>query len=189
MKIFTKIREAAIAALVGVGLFGLVVGPAAALVLPPSYAPRQFPDQMTHYLRFTVNFNSCVPVGNCSFKVGALPYNAFITRVTSIVPTAFGSTTNSIALGTASGGGQIVAAITATAAVNTPTAGTVVAAENNTGNGATQTGTNGGFDVWATMSFTGTAPSTGTAVVVIEYFAPNDGSCQPVPMTATAGAC
>jgi hypothetical protein len=36
---------------------------------------------------------------------------------------------------------------------------------------------------------TGAAPSAGQAVIVLEYFAPNDGTCAPVPIGATAAAC
>ena len=191
MKIITKIREAAVAALVAFGLFGLLAGPAAALSIPPNYAPRMFPDQMVHYVRFTVNFNSCVYVSStCSFKVGALPYNAWLARLDYQGFTAFGSSTNTISIGTASGGAQILAAtaFTATVAYTTSAAFAGVGI-SVTGNGTTQSGGNGGFDIWVTNTFTGTAPTAGQAVFVLEYIAPNDGSCQPVPMGATATAC
>ncbi len=58
-----------------------------------------------------------------------------------------------------------------------------------TGNGIAQTGPNGGFDVWATLTATTGAPTAGSAQYVIEFIAPNDGSCAPVPAGATAPAC
>lgn len=191
------VRQSAAAFIVGLGLGSLLVGPFAfALTIPPQFAPRQFPTQQVHYLRFTVNFNSCplpATAGNCSFKVGALPYNSYVVRAHQQVTVAFNSTTtDTLAIGTASGGAQLVAA----QSTHATTAGlplTVVAANLGlvaTGFNATQTGADGGFDVWATIAYTGATPaSAGQAIVIIEYFAPNDGSCAPVPMTATAGAC
>ena len=58
------------------------LSPALALTAPPTFNPRMFQTQQTHYLRFTVNFNSCA-FGTglvCTAKVGNLPYNAFIVR-------------------------------------------------------------------------------------------------------------
>jgi hypothetical protein len=158
-----------------------------------NFPPRLFLSQQTHYLRFTVNFNSCVLVSNtCSYKVGAVPYNAFIVRGYQQVTTAFNSgTTDTLAIGTASGGAQLVAAQT----VHAGTAGlplTIVAANLGlvaTGNNAAQTGADGGFEIYATYAQTGAAPTAGVAVVILEYFAPNDGSCIAVPLAATAGPC
>jgi hypothetical protein len=163
-----------------------------ALVLPPQFAPRMYTEQQTHYLRFSVNFNSCVLVANtCSVKVGALPYNAFVVRAYQQVYTAFNSgTTDTLAVGTASGGGQLVAA----QSVHAATAGlplTVVAANLGsaaTGNGIAATGTNGGFDVWAVYAQTGAAPTAGSAAIIIEYIAPNDGSCPTVSIIGGTGA-
>lgn len=191
-----RVRDCLIAGLVGLGIGSMIVGPVAnALTTPPNFAPRSFPDQVTHYIRFSVPFNACVPVGNCSVKVGALPYNAYLLRINVQGVTAFGSTTNLIALGTTSGGTNIMAALTGFQAAVNATTGTIVAANagvgngSGVGNGATQTGGDGGFDVWATLSFTGSAPAAGLAVFVIEYAAPNDGTCIPVPMNATATGC
>jgi hypothetical protein len=63
-----------------------------------------------------------------------------------------------------------------TAAYDTGFAG---AGELVTGAGATATGVNGGFDLYAVYT-TGAASSQGTqgqAVFVIQYIAPNDGRC------------
>jgi hypothetical protein len=192
-KLLSKLWQGACAALVGLSLFGLLAGPAAALTNPPSYAPRQFPTQQTHYLRFVVNFNSCpLPAspGSCNFKVGALPYNAWLLRLTYQGITAFGSTTNNISIGTASAGTQILAATDFhTAVALTQSTSFAGAGQGATGNGASQTGGDGGFDVWINLAYTGAAPSAGQAVFLLEFAAPNDGLCAPVPMNTTAGAC
>lgn len=184
--------------LVGLG-FALFATAALALTVPPQYSPRVFPSQQTHYLRFTFNFNSCViPAGAavCTVKVGALPYNAFLTAIHWQIITVFNPTTSAtISLGT-----------TATAAVNIKTALNVFtgqattagldtafagAGELVTGSGATSTGANGGFDVNATYTTgaNGSQGTTGQIVFVIEYIAPNDGTCAPVPLGSTAVAC
>jgi hypothetical protein len=65
------------------------------------------------------------------------------------------------------------------------------AGEAVTGNGATATGIDGGFDIYATYTV-GAAGSQGTqgqVIFVIQYIAPNDGSCGPVALGATATAC
>ena len=65
------------------------------------------------------------------------------------------------------------------------------AGELTTGAGATATGTNGGFDIYATYTV-GAAGSQGTqgqAVFILQYISPNDGSCVNVPLGATAAAC
>jgi hypothetical protein len=187
-------RQSAAAFLIGLGVGSFLIGPAAlALVVPQQFSPRIFPTQQVHYTRFVVQFNDCVLVSNtCSTKRAAVPYNAYILRVSQQVTTAFNSaTTDTLALATASGGGQIVAAQT----VHAQTAGlplTVVAANLGiaaTGNGITPTGGNGGFDIWAVYAQTGAAPTAGVAVIVIEWIAPNDGSCVLVPLGATSPAC
>lgn len=180
------------------GLVAAVVSAtgALALTIPPNFAPRMFQEQMTHYLRFTVNYNSCVlSSGSCTFKVGAVPYNAWIVRGYQQIVTSFNSgTTDTIAIGvTSTNANELVAAqsvhsgggggATALTVVSTA-AGTVV-----TGDNATSTGGNGGFDIWVKYAQTGAAPTAGSASYVLEYFAPNDGSCGPVPLGSTAGAC
>jgi hypothetical protein len=74
---------------------------------------------------------------------------------------------------------------------------TVVAANLGiaaTGNGITATGANGGFYLWLTVTEGAasgmTEATAGTIVVVVEYFAGNDGGCLSfVAMGATAPAC
>jgi hypothetical protein len=162
-------------------------------ISPRSYVPRTFNTQQTAYLRFTVAFNSCAPAGNCTAKVGTLPYNAFLLRVYYQGETAFGSTTNLISLGTtATTAVNIMAAVTGFQALVAPVQGTIVAGNLGvvlTGNTIAQTGAEGGFDVYATMTFTGSAPTAGLAAFVLEYASPNDGTCTAVPLAATAVGC
>jgi hypothetical protein len=183
----------------GVGLAlmatSAMVFPAAALTVPPTFAPRLFPNQQTHYLRFSVNFNSCplpASAGSCNFKVGALPYNAFIVRGYIQVTTAFNSTTtDTLNLGTASGGAQLVSAQSTHAAIASTALTLVSAGLTPTGNNTVSTGADGGFDVWANIAYTGASAATaGAATVILEYFAPNDGSCiQTVPFGGSSGPC
>lgn len=172
---------------------GLTLATAAfALTAPPTYSPRAFQTQQLHYMRFTVNFNSCVLVSNtCSFKVGALPYNAWLVSASQQIITSFNSgTTDTVALATASGGAQLVAAQSVHGSAGDATALTLVhPGIASVGSGASQTGAEGGFDVWAVYAQTGAAPTAGQAVYLIQYAAANDGSCAPVPLGATAGAC
>ena len=166
-----------------------------ALTAPPTFPPRYFQTQQTHYVRFTVNFNSCVPVaGACSFKIGALPYNAFVVRGYQQIIANFNSgTTDSVSLGvTAGNANELVAAQsvhTGAGAVTPLTLAATGSGTQATGAGATQTGTNGGFDIWVKYAQTGSPPTTGQAVIVLEYFAPNDGACGPVPNGTIAAAC
>jgi D-alanyl-D-alanine dipeptidase len=190
-------RKLTIAGMLGAGLITALIAPAQA---QRSFAVRSFPDQQVHYWRFTVNFNSCqlpAAAGNCSVRVGALPYNAFMLRATQQVTVAFNSTTtDTLALGTTSGSGNIVAAQSThaagpAAALTLANPGLGAVGAGVTGNGAAQTAQlGGGFDIWATIAYTGaTAANAGQAIIVLEYAAPNDGSCAPVPANATAPAC
>jgi hypothetical protein len=177
-----------------VGLIGIATA-AFALTVPATFSPRQFQTQQTHYLRFTVNFNSCVLAsGSCTFKVGAVPYNSFMIRGYQQIITSFNSlSTDTIAIGvTSTNGNELVAAQSVHGASGGATTLTIVSTAAGTvvtGDGATSTGTDGGFDIWVKYAQTGTAPTAGQAVEVLEYFAPNDGSCAPVPLGSTAPAC
>lgn len=191
------VRQSAAALAVGAALGSLLTAPFVALALniPPQYAPRQFQTQQVHYLRFSVDFNSCVYVSlTCSFKVGALPYNAYILRVNNQVTTAWNAgTSQSIALGTSSAGVNIVASAATGPSTGGGTASTVVAASIGvaaTGNGIAQTGLDGGFDLWATITIVGALPTTGQTNYVLEYIAGNDGQCVPfVPLGSTSPGC
>jgi hypothetical protein len=97
-----------------------------------------------------------------------------------------------LSLGTASAGTQIVNGQDIKGAGTAGIAMTITAANLGiaaTGNGIAQTGANGGFDIWATVTYSGAAPSAGTIVFVVEYIGPNDGGCLYVPMGSTSGAC
>lgn len=178
-----------------------------ALVVPQNFAPRMFPSQQVHYLRFTVNFNDCTLVSNqCSVKRGAVPYNAWITRIQQEIITNFNSGTgDDMAIGTKTAvcavpgqaspcgatSGLLMAPVTLASGAGGATTATVLAGSagiNATGAGDTSTGGNGGFDIWTQYFQTGAAPSAGVVVYVIEYIAPNDGSCANVS-GATAAAC
>jgi hypothetical protein len=182
------LRIAAVVALAAV----LVAPFAKALTSPPTFAPRYYQTEQTHYFRFTANFNSCVLVSNtCSFKIGAFPYNAWLLRASQQIITSFNSaTTDTVALGTASGGAQLVAAQSVHGAAGDATALTIVhPGITSVGNGISQTGAGGGFELWVTYAQTGAAPTAGQAVYLFEFAAPNDGSCVAVPLGATSPAC
>jgi hypothetical protein len=188
--------------LVALGIASLIAGPALAttLTITPTQniPPRVAIDQQTQYVRFTYNFNQCplrAADTACSMRVTSLPYNAFVVSISKQIITTFNPTTSAtIAFGTSGQSAGLMAAFNvftgqSTAAVfDTAFAG---AGELVTGAGATPTGQNGGFDIYATYTV-GAAGSQGTqgqAIFVIQYIAPNDGSCAAVPLGATASAC
>jgi len=196
------LRIAAFALVVALSLFGLVAGPAFAttLTITPlqNIPPRMTGDPQVHYVRFTYNFNQCALRAAdtaCSMRVASLPYNAFLVAISKQIITTFNPTTSAtIAFGTSGQSANIMTGFNVftgqatTAAYDTAFAG---AGELVTGAGATPTGLNGGFDIYATYTV-GAAGSQGTqgqAIFVIMYIAPNDGSCTNVPLGATAGAC
>ncbi len=165
-----------------------------------NFPPRLFLSQQTHYIRINATFNAingtgCVLVsGSCTVLVGAVPYNSFIVRGYQQIITSFNSgTQDSLSVGvTSANANELVVAEGVRAAPGGATSLTIVAANlgiTATGNGATQTGGNGGFGIWVKYAQTGAAPTAGQAILVLEYFAPNDGTCTAVPMNATAGAC
>jgi hypothetical protein len=179
----------------GLALF-VTSGVALALTTPPSFSPRMFPSQQTHYLRFTINYNSCVLAsGSCTVKVGAVPYNAWILRAYQQIVTSFNSlSTDTIAIGvTSANGNELVAAQSVHGAAGGATTLTVISTAAGTvvtGDGATSTSTSAsGFDIWVKYAQTGTAPTAGTASYIMEYAAPNDGACSAVPIGSTAVAC
>jgi len=196
------LRIVAMALTVALALASLIAGPALAttLTLTPvnSLAPRMTTDQQTHYVRFAIDFNDCplrAADTACSFRVASLPYNAFLVAISKQIITTFNPTTSAtIAFGVAGQGTTVMAAFNVftgqatTAVYDTAFAG---AGELVTGSGATATGQNGGFDIYATYTV-GAAGSQGTqgrAVFIIQYIAPNDGDCLPVPLGATATSC
>jgi hypothetical protein len=192
--LFERFRQGIIGGLVGLGLGALLVGPAAiALTVPAQFAPRYFLTQQTHYIRFSLQFNSCVQASNiCTMKVpAALPYNSEVIRVTAVTNTAFNSTTSDVViLGTTLANTNEIVSSGCSIHTQAIVACTVLAAAGSaTGNLATQTGLDGGFDLFVRWTGGGGTPSTGNASIVIEYIAPNDGTCAPVPLGATAIGC
>ncbi|EJN14750.1 hypothetical protein PMI42_01724 [Bradyrhizobium sp. YR681] len=195
-------RSAALAALVALGIAGMGIGPIAAttLTLTPTntLAPRYYPEQLTHYVRFAVDFNDCplrAADTACSLRVATLPYNAFLVSISKQIITTFNPTTSAtIALGTSGQATNVMAAFNVFTGQSTAAAfdtGFAGAGELVTGSGATQTGANGGFDIYATYTV-GAAGSQGTqgrAIFIIQYIAPNDGDCVAVPAGATATSC
>jgi hypothetical protein len=168
---------------------------------------RQFPTQQTHYLRFMLTFSSCTPPSGltCYVRVGAMPYNSFITAIHiqtltnwSVVTTmAIGVSTGSGAANVPNGAIYGATAITTAGVEVTTTAAPLVGGLTALGNAAVINGpptvlvsggtqypnlvvpTTGGWDIYATLLGTATYPTSGLTVVVLEYIAPNDGSCQP----------
>lgn len=205
MKLLRYLRDAAIGAvtaltIVAVALFGVAPALATTLTINPtrSVPPRVFDSQQTHYVRFVYNYNQC-PLRSgdtaCSMRVTSLPYNAFVTTIHKQIITTFNPTTSAtIALGVSGQDTTLMAAFNvftgqSTAAVTDT--GFAGAGELVTGAGATQTGLNGGMDIYATYTV-GAAGSQGTqgqVVFIIEYIAANDGSCIKVPLGSTGVAC
>lgn len=188
--------------LLALGLVSLLTSPvlATTLTLTPtqSLSPRMYSEQLTHYVRFAIDFNDCplrAADTACSLRVANLPYNAFMVAISKQIITTFNPTTSAtIALGTSGQATNVMAAFNVftgqatTAVYDTAFAG---AGEVVTGSGATATGMNGGFDVYATYTV-GAAGSQGTqgrVIFIIQYIAPNDGDCTVVPLGATATSC
>lgn len=199
MKYLNSLRSGVVGLVTSLALFGLLVAPLApafAQAVPPgqrTFSPRVLPDQQTHYTRFTVAFNSCVYVSLvCTVQVGALPYNAFVTRIYWQTTTTWNAGTSaSVGLGTVAPAVNLMASTNFTTAGNM-TVGTVVAAGGGvsvTGNGIAQTNAGGGFPLLATITIVGALPTAGASQVVVEWIAPNDGTCTAVPLGATAPAC
>jgi hypothetical protein len=188
---------------------GIVLSTLAAASLIPAYAqvapttstdqrqpvPRIFPDQQTAYIRTTFAFNSCTQASNvCTVKVktASLPYNAAILRVTAVVHTAFNSTSTDVfTLGTTSANAnELVSSGCSIHAQGVVACSVAAGASSAIGVSATQTGSNGGFDMYMKWTGGGGTPSTGLASIVVEYVMPNDGLCTTVPINGgTAAGC
>lgn len=171
-----------------------------ALTSPPTYGPRNFQTQQVGYFRINVQFNQingipCVLVSNaCTIKVGALPYNAYVIRATQQIITNFNSgSTDTVAIGISStSANELVAAQSVHSGAGNQSSLTVASGGSGiqvTGNGATPTGTDGGFDLYVKYAQTSTAPTAGQAIIILEYIAPNDGTCVDPALGSTATAC
>ena len=137
------------------------------------------------YIRATVNYNDPNIASGVWFST--LPKNAYIMAIDVDVTTAFNAgTTNLLTLGaTKASANEIMAdCSTATACVSnhtttiatgvshlTTAAGLAVAI---TGSSTYQTAQNGGTPIYAKFAQTGTAATTGVAVIVITYAMNND---------------
>lgn len=171
----------------------MMVGAVFALTVPATFSPRSFPSQQTHYWRISMSLPFCTQVAaSCTVKVGALPYNAMVLRVTAVTSTAFNSTTSDVVtLGTTQANANEIVSAGMSIHTQAIVAGTVLAtASSATGNGATQTGSDGGFDLWLKWTAgAGNTATTGNAAIVVEYVGPNDWGCTAVPMGSTAPGC
>lgn len=96
-----------------------------------------------------------------SLVLGVLPAGALLLTTHLSVTTAFNSTTNTVAVGTSAGGAQLLAATTTQAVARTDTVAPVAAQ----GPLAVDT------PIFLTLALTGAAPTTGSAVVALDYIA------------------
>ncbi len=185
----------------------LIVGGLALLSNLPAYAqlsaidqkthtapPRDLGLQAVHYIRGTISFNMCTQTSNaCTVKLqAALPYNAVVLRAWVVVYTAFNSTTSdTVTLGTTStNANEIVSSAQSIHATGTTALTLVSNIQAATGGGTTQSGDNGGFNIWAKWTAgTGNTATTGLGSIIVEYVPANDGSCVPVPLGATNSGC
>ena len=190
------------------GLAALVFSSALAYALtsPATIGPRDFNTQQTGYFRINItasgsgisaNGYSCVAAltggSNCSVKVGALPANAFLIRATQQIVTNFNAdTADTIGLGTNTSGVNIVAAQSVHTGAGAISSLSFASGGSGTllTTGVAQTGLNGGYDLYVHYAYTASTIATaGQVVIVLEYIAPNDGTCVSTPMGTTPVAC
>ena len=114
--------------------------------------------------RIAVNLSFSGNFGNgVSQKIGTIPAGSVLVRCTTVVGTAFNSsTTNNISVGTAASGAQLVAAA-AIGAIGVNTQALVAAA---VGPLAVDT------PIWITGTFAAAPPTAGAGVFVLEWFNP-----------------
>lgn len=131
----------------------------------PSFPPsRRDPRQVTNTLKRTLNFNDS-DIAQFSF-FSALPGGAFITKVYIEIVTAFNAgTTNPITVGTNSTTFNNIIA----SGDNTPGTPQVYSPALAIGKYGRSLAAAGDVAVFGTYIPTGTAPTTGQAVIVIEY--------------------
>lgn len=124
---------------------------------------RQLHTQQIHYLRVNVNFNSNAIAGG--IVMGALPAGAQITDMDINVLTAFNAgTTNVLTVGTTPTGAQIL--------TNSETIPGTAGYRSGTTGGALSFATD--TPLYVSYTQTGTAATTGSAVIVISYAPNND---------------
>ncbi len=122
---------------------------------------RRYHQTLTHYLRKTIAFSD----GNGAVvTVGTLPAGSVVDRVATTVITVFNATANSLNIGTVATP-TAYASATALGAV-AQVAGTITAAQAYR---TTDT------VVVATLTASGTVPTTGQAIVTVFFTVDNDG--------------
>lgn len=203
-RLLLKLGAVLLPAVIALSVAGLI--DAYALTNPATMAPRDFNTQQTGYIRVHVkangtgivaNGNTCVAAvsggSNCAVKVGAVPANAMLVRLTLQTVTNFNATTtDTLSMGTNTSGVNIVAATDVHSGAGAIQALSFASGGSGTllTTGVAQTGLNGGYDVYVRYVYTTTNIATaGEAVFVLEYFAPNDGDCVATPMGTTPTAC
>lgn len=148
----------------------------AALAVTPYDGSRNFParqlsTQQVHYYRFVVNFND--PSIGTFQRVGTLPQNAFIENVEVEIVTAFNAaTTNTLTVGTTSTSiNELVAAGDLTGNGTSSLSTQVARVTRAFGRSLTSAADVGIFVKYAQ---TGTAATTGQAIVIVTYIPNND---------------
>lgn len=128
-------------------------------------AARQLPFQATHYLRRRVTF---ADVSGTQYKMGTLPMGAVVLGTSVSVKTVFNAaSTNVLIVGTAGDDDALVAAggVDETAVALTRVAPATLAG---------QVAPSADTDIYTKYTQTGTAATTGDAVVIVEYVPDND---------------
>ncbi|MDR3487092.1 MAG: hypothetical protein P4M05_19570 [Bradyrhizobium sp.] len=158
-------------------LFGVSSAPAFWVDTQRTFAAREPHEQVVAYYRFTLNYND--QLQGSARQFGALPANAYILAIDADVTTAFNAgTTNPITIGaTTTSANEIVASgiTSGTPGIYhlTSAAGLGVAVTGN----STYYQALGGSSVvplYVLYKPTGTAATTGSVTVVIEYTVNND---------------
>lgn len=121
---------------------------------------RQFHTQQVHFLRTLINYNDADALTR---NMGTIPAGSNILRINTCVSTAQNAgTTNTLSVGTSSGGTDLVNATAAGSA----TANVVVQAPSGKSLLASDT------TIWATLTQSGTAATAGVVQVTVEYVPP-----------------
>lgn len=130
---------------------------------------REFHQQVVHYLRKSVAFNTTNIATAATVLVGVLPAGALVLGTYVAVTVAFNAaTTNVLIVGTAADTSALVAAASvaegavASTLVSPPTLAGAIAPTLDT-------------SIFAQYTQTGTAATTGAATIVVAYTVNNDG--------------
>lgn len=129
--------------------------------MPAASKARQFHTQQIHFIRTLINFNDA-DVANRLMNPG-IPAGSNLLRVNTVISTAFNAgTTNTISVGTTTGGTDIINAaaagsVTANVLTQAPSGKALVAVDTT---------------YFVTVTLSGTAATTGVAEVIIEYAPP-----------------